>query len=78
MEEDGQALVFINTTKLTEEIFMTLKQLQVEVRRLHSLMPQRHRDLAVEHMRRGKASVLVCTDVACRGLDLPQVSLVVH
>ena len=41
-------------------------------------LPQSARDAAVVHLRAGARDVLVATDVAARGLDLPGVELVVH
>jgi ATP-dependent RNA helicase DeaD len=39
---------------------------------------QGERDRALEALREGRARVLVATNVAARGLDLPDVDLVVH
>ena len=45
---------------------------------LHGDLPQSARDAAVASLRAGACDVLVATDVAARGLDLPGVELVVH
>ena len=45
---------------------------------LHSLLSQRQRDAALGKFRNSQVGVLVCTDVASRGLDIPQVDLVVN
>ena len=45
---------------------------------LHGDLPQSARDAAVASLRAGVCDVLVATDVAARGLDLPGVELVVH
>ena len=41
-------------------------------------MSQPHREASMSKFRRGKARVLVATDVAARGIDIPQVSLVIN
>lgn len=41
-------------------------------------MGQREREKVLENFRADKLSVLVATDVAARGLDIPEVDLVVH
>ena len=45
---------------------------------LHSLLDQKRRDAAIGKFRNAVSRVLVCTDVASRGLDIPQVDLVVN
>jgi len=41
-------------------------------------MSQRDRERKLDNFRKGKFSVLVATDVAARGLDIPNVDLVLH
>ena len=45
---------------------------------LHGDLPQMARDAAIASLRAGECDVLVATDVAARGLDLPGVELVIH
>lgn len=45
-------------------------------RPLHGNMQQMHRDKTLAAFRSGKFNVLVATDVAARGLDIPNVDLV--
>ena len=45
---------------------------------MHSLLSQGQRDAALAKFRNNRISVLVCTDVASRGLDIPQVDLVAN
>ena len=45
---------------------------------LHGAMRQEDRDAALAALRDGRLDVLVATDVAARGLDIPRVTLVVH
>ncbi len=45
---------------------------------LHGDMSQRERERVLNSFREGRISVLVATDVAARGLDIPNVDLVVH
>ena len=54
------------------------KRLRRRVVSLHGDLPQSARDAAVASLRAGACDVLVATDVAARGLDLPGVELVVH
>jgi superfamily II DNA/RNA helicase len=45
---------------------------------LHGALPQPERDAALAALRRGDTDLLVATDVAARGLDIPAVELVAH
>ena len=45
---------------------------------LHGDMSQADRERKLNNFRKGKYSVLVATDVAARGLDIPNVDLVLH
>lgn len=50
----------------------------VDVLGLHSRMRQKDRLLAIERFRELDCGVLVCTDIAARGLDLPGIAAVIH
>ena len=45
---------------------------------LHGDISQAARDRGLQQFREGKYSILVATDVAARGLDIPSVELVLH
>jgi ATP-dependent RNA helicase DDX24/MAK5 len=58
-----------------------LQNLNLPTHPLHSQMPQKARLRSIERFTtktQGKASILIATDVAARGLDIPGVDLVVH
>jgi len=56
----------------------TLTILKVPAHSLHAKMQQRQRLKALDRFRGDARGVLVATDVAARGLDIPEVALVVH
>lgn len=56
----------------------TLRRLGHRVTSLHSLLPQSERTANLSRFRASAARLLVATDVASRGLDIPTVSLVVN
>ena len=58
-----------------------LQNLNLQANPLHSQMPQKARLRSIERFTatpEGKSSILIATDVAARGLDIPNVDLVVH
>lgn len=52
--------------------------LSVYVLGLHSKMRQKERLKKIERFRASKDAILICTDVAARGLDVPEVAAVLH
>ncbi len=71
-------IVFTKTCKSCQLISMTLNQLGFPSAALHSMRPQKERTAALSQFRSAQVKILVATDVASRGLDIPQVQLVVN
>jgi len=75
----GPCLVFCNSIAAVRRVGATLQALRLPVRILHANMPQKARFKALESIRRpGSRDIVVATDVAARGLDIPSVSTVIH
>lgn len=55
-----------------------LKWLGYNVAAIHGDLNQNAREQALGDFKSGKAGVLVATDVAARGLDIPNVSMVIN
>jgi ATP-dependent RNA helicase DDX49/DBP8 len=72
------AIIFCNTTKTADLLERTLRRLAHRVTSLHSGLPQSERTSNLSRFRASAARLLVATDVASRGLDIPTVSLVVN
>jgi len=72
------AIIFCNRTKTADLLERTLRRLGHRVTSLHSLLPQSERTANLSRFRASAARLLVATDVASRGLDIPTVSLVVN
>lgn len=73
-----RALVFTNSISAVRRITPFLTNLALPALPLHSNMPQKARLRSIERFKERPGSILVATDVAARGLDIPQVELVVH
>lgn len=76
--EKSTAIVFVNRTHTAEVLRRTLRNLDIRVASLHSEMPQTERTNSLHRFRAGAARVLIATDVASRGLDIPTVELVLN
>ena len=75
---ESSAIVFVNRTVAAEILRRTLKIMGIRVASLHSQMPQQERTSSLQRFRANAARILVATDVASRGLDIPTVQLVVN
>ena len=73
-----QALVFASTQLDTEALADALQQRGHSAVALHGAMPQSVRNRRLQHLRDGRVRVLVATDVAARGLDVPNISHVIN
>ncbi len=74
----AQAIVFASTKVAADELAMRLRDAGREAAALHGDMPQSARDRVVRQLRQGRIGVLVATDVAARGIDVPTISHVVN
>jgi len=73
-----RALVFTNSISAVRRITPFLTNLALPALPLHSNMPQKARLRSIERFKERPGSILVATDVAARGLDIPRVELVIH
>ncbi|ODQ66548.1 ATP-dependent RNA helicase DBP8 [Nadsonia fulvescens var. elongata DSM 6958] len=80
LEENAKksAIVFVNRTRTAETLRRMLQILGVKATSLHSEMPQSERMNALGRFRAEAARVMIATDVAGRGLDIPLVEMVVN
>lgn len=73
-EELKNAIIFCNRKKDVSELFRSLDKHGFSVGALHGDMDQFARTTILENFRAGKLPILVASDVAARGLDIPDVS----
>lgn len=76
--EKANVIIFVNRTKTAELLRRTLRKLDFRVASLHSEMPQLERTSSLQRFKAQAARILIATDVASRGLDIPTVELVVN
>lgn len=73
-ENVKNAMIFCNRKKDVDILYKSLTKHGFSVVALHGDMPQGMRTDTLNAFRDGKAQLMVCSDVAARGLDLPDVS----
>ena len=74
----GQIIVFCSTKYRTRDVAKFLHQEKFNAVAIEGDMSQHRREQSMAKFRSGKADILVATDVASRGIDVPRVSLVVN
>lgn len=70
------ALVFVRTKSGAEKLLKFLDRNKLSVASIHGNKSQNQRDRALSSFKNGKVKTLVATDVAARGIDIPDVSFV--
>lgn len=71
-------IVFVDTQRSTLRLALLLKNLGYAAIAIHGGMPQNKRLESLSKFKEGKKTVLIATDLASRGLDIPCVDLVVN
>ncbi len=72
------ALIFCNRKRDVQVVYRSLQKHGFSVLALHGDLDQRMRTAALDAFRAGEVQLLVCSDVAARGLDIPDVSHVIN
>lgn len=74
----GRALVFTRTKRRARFLARDLEKKGYNVSALQGNMSQNQRQRAIDGFRAGKHDILVATDVASRGIDVPEISHVIN
>jgi ATP-dependent RNA helicase RhlB len=73
-ENPKRSIIFINTKRSAEKIYAWLKGNDYHAAIISGDVPQRKREALLKEFQDGKCNILVATDVAARGLHIPEVS----
>ena len=74
----GQTIVFCSTKIRTRNVAYDLRKARLQTVAIEGDMSQNKREHAMDKFRKNNADVLVATDVAARGIDVPKVGLVIN
>ena len=78
VERSGSILVFVKTKHGADKIVKRLKYDGHSADAIHGNLRQSKRDRVISGFRNGKSRILVATDVAARGLDIPLIQHVIN
>ena len=76
--KNGQTIVFCSTKDRTRRVAHELTKENFNVVTIQGDLSQFRRDKSMFLFKKGKADILVATDVAARGIDVPEVALVIN
>ncbi len=77
-EEEFYGIVFCETREETKTLCQKLTSIGQRATAIHGELNQNQRDLAMNQFKSRSANILVCTDVAARGIDVRQVTHVIN
>ena len=77
-QNKGQVIVFCSTKIRTRNVARDLQKSRYKVVAIEGDMSQNKREYSMMKFRKNQADILVATDVAARGIDVPRVGLVVN
>jgi ATP-dependent RNA helicase RhlE len=73
-----QFIVFVRTKVRVERVVEAMKRVDITTEALHGGIEQKDRFAILDRFRSGENKVLITTDVACRGIDIPTVDYVIN
>ena len=77
-ENPDSAIIFCNTKNRVHYVSVVLQRFGYDADELSSDLSQKARDVVLNRVRSGKLRFLVATDVAARGIDIPELSHVIQ
>jgi ATP-dependent RNA helicase RhlE len=74
----GQVLVFVNKKETANKLYEYFKAQEIWTTLIHGDIKRGGRAKALTLFKSGKSQVLIATDIAARGIDIPQLPLVIN
>jgi len=76
--ETQKFIVFVRTKVRAERVVAAMLRVEIVTEALHGGIEQDKRFAILERFRKGESRVLITTDVACRGIDIPDMDYVIN
>ncbi|HCC08019.1 MAG TPA: RNA helicase [Clostridiales bacterium] len=78
VENPDSCLIFCNTQLMVDDVYSNLRNMRYTCEKIHGGMEQRDRLKVMNSFKKGNFRYLVATDVASRGIDIEDISLVIN
>lgn len=75
---DQKMVVFVRTQVRAERVVAAMERVQISSEALHGGIEQKDRFAILDNFRDGNNKILITTDVAARGIDIPNVDMVIN
>lgn len=77
-EKENKTIIFLETKRTTNDLTMKLRRDGWPAKCIHGDKSQQEREMVLGEFREGQTPILIATDVASRGIDVPDISFVVN
>ncbi len=77
-ERKGSVIIFLRTKRKTDKLARYLADYGFKVSLIHGGRTHGQRNQAIESFKNGRSRILCATDIAARGIDIPQVEHVIN
>jgi superfamily II DNA/RNA helicase len=77
-ERDGSIIVFVKTKRGAERLADKLNKMKYRASAMHGDLKQNKRQKVINDFRLGQQKIMVATDIAARGLDIPHIQHVIN
>lgn len=77
-KREGSIIIFVKTKYGADDLAQILIRQDYDTVAIHGDLRQRQRDFAIQDFRRGRYRIMVATDIAARGLDIPHIEHVIN
>ncbi len=78
LKQNENAIVFVNHREACDRISVFFNRLGIQFSLFHGGLKQEKRELELTKFRNGSTSFLIATDIASRGIDIPELNTVIH
>jgi len=76
--KESKVLVFVRTQVRAERVAKAMERVEIFALTIHGGKDQKQRDQAMKAFREGSSKILIATDISARGIDIPDVQIVVN
>ena len=75
---DAKIIVFVRTKVRAERVMKAMGRVDIEAKTIHGDKTQEERTAILDSFRAGETMMLIATDITARGIDIPDISIVIN